>query len=54
MDFRSVLMIPYYGGCLFARTDLGEVGFFYIFKMMLKANSSPCSPGCDRLKVFCV
>lgn len=29
MDFRSVLMIPYYGGCLFAQTDLGEVGFLH-------------------------
>lgn len=29
MDFPTVLMIPHYDGCLFARTDLGEVGFLH-------------------------
>lgn len=29
MDFPTVLMITYYGGRLFARTDLGELGFLH-------------------------
>lgn len=27
MDFPTVLMIPHYGGRLFAQADLGEIGF---------------------------